>query len=78
MKNQSSKLCPKCGKSFLRIYPWNSNYDIYVHEQTDDANGPKGLIKYCIVSVNFNYTWSVINDVINRLKPEKRTSTPPE
>ena len=76
MNNPSTKLCPKCGKPFVRIAKFNSDYNIYIHKQKEDHKGLYGLIEYCIVTTSHVYNPpKIIADGLP-LNPAYRSSKP--
>lgn len=78
MRNQTDDKCPKCGNPYLRTHVYNPNYIIYVHKEKEDSKGLRGLIQYCIVSVNHVYEWPAVNNIITALNPKYRIATPSE
>ena len=78
MNNPSLKLCPKCGKSYIEVRKFNSNYNIYIHKRKEESAGLFGLIDYCIVSVGHVYDQPTPNDQYSKLNPVYRTSKPSE
>lgn len=78
MNSPSLTHCPKCGKTFLSAVQWNSNYVLYVHKQEPGHKGWTGLIEYCIVLANYNYSLLKEEHKSVPINPNCRTTKPPE
>lgn len=78
MNNPSLKLCPKCGKPFIEVRDYNSNYKVYVHKVDNHSKGWARLIDYCIVTNNYVYSHPLPDTTVSPLNPKYRTTKPPE